>query len=75
MTELAGKVGFGATITETKFFKRRRDGVELLATLALAVSLLIAATAVSLGVARAEVLHGLGAKMRAPFALLVAIRP
>jgi hypothetical protein len=75
MTELAEKVGFGATITETKFFKKRRDGVELLATLALAVALVIAATAVSLGVARAAALHGLGAKMRAPLALIVAIRP
>ena len=75
MTELAGKVGFGATRTEAAFCKRHCAGVELFATLALVVSLLIAATAVSLGVARAQGLHALGAKARAPVSLLIAIRP
>jgi len=37
--------------------ERRRAGVELFATLALAVSLLVAATAVSIGMARAQALH------------------
>jgi uncharacterized membrane protein affecting hemolysin expression len=57
MTELTGTVGFGAPMTEKTFAKRRRAGVELAATLALAVSLMIAATAVSIGMARAQVLH------------------
>jgi hypothetical protein len=54
MTDLTGKAGFGSPITEKTFAKRRRLGVELFATLALAVSLMIAATAVSIGVARAQ---------------------
>jgi hypothetical protein len=53
MTEFAGKVGFASPVTEKKVF-RRRAGVELFATLSLAVSLIIAATAVSIGVARAQ---------------------
>ena len=64
MTDLTGKAGFGSPITEKTFAKRRRLGVELFATLALAVSLMIAATAVSIGVARAQagftVQHGGG---------------
>jgi hypothetical protein len=40
--------------------KKRTLGVELIATLALAVSLIIAATAVSFGVARAQSLTGTG---------------
>jgi len=57
MTELAGMVGFASPIDEKTFAKRRRAGVELFATLALAVSLLVAATAVSIGMARAQSLH------------------
>jgi hypothetical protein len=57
MTELAGKVGFASSIDEKALAKRRRIGVELFATLALAGSLLVAATAVSIGVARAQALH------------------
>lgn len=55
MTELAGQVGFASPVTEKKFSKRRA-GIELLATVALAVSLVIAATAVSIGMARAQAL-------------------
>jgi hypothetical protein len=56
MTELTGKVGFASPVSDKIFAKRRRAGVELFATLALAISLVIAATAVSIG-ARAQVLH------------------
>jgi hypothetical protein len=57
MTELTGTAGFASPIAEKTFAKRRRAGVELFATLALAASLLIAATAVSIGMARAQALH------------------
>jgi len=50
--ELTGWVGFTSPIAERKI-SRRRHGVELFATLALAVSLAIAGTAVSIGMARA----------------------
>jgi hypothetical protein len=54
MTELTGMVGFASPVTEKKFSKRRYAGIELLATVALAVSLVIAATAVSIGMAHAQ---------------------
>jgi hypothetical protein len=54
MTTLTGKVGFASPISENALSKKRTLGVELIATLALAVSLIIAATAVSFGVARAQ---------------------
>jgi hypothetical protein len=54
MIDLTERAGFGAAVVEKRFAKRRRLGVELFATLALAVSLIIAATAVSIGVARAQ---------------------
>ena len=57
MTELTGKAGFASPTDEKTFAKRRRAGVEMFATLALAVSLLVAATAVSIGMARAQALH------------------
>ena len=57
MTELTGMVGFASPRVEKTIAKRRRLGVELCATLALAVSLLVAATAVSIGMARAQALH------------------
>jgi hypothetical protein len=53
MTELAGKVGFASPVTEKKLSKRRA-GVELFATGALAVCLVVAVTAVSIGMAHAE---------------------
>jgi len=56
MTELTAKVGFGCPMIEKKQAKRRSAGIALIATLALAVSLVIAATAVSIGVARAQAL-------------------
>jgi len=54
MTELTGTAGFASPIAEKTCAKRRRAGVEMFATLALAVSLLVAATAVSIGMARAQ---------------------
>ena len=57
INDLSGQVGFATPITEKSFAKRRRLGVELFATLALAVSLMIAATAVSIGMARAQTFH------------------
>lgn len=53
MTELTGKVGFASPIAHRTFANRRR-GIELFATVALAVSLVITATAVSIGMARAQ---------------------
>ena len=53
MTELTGKVGFASPIARKSFASRRR-GIELFATVALAVSLVVAATAVSIGMARAQ---------------------
>jgi hypothetical protein len=54
MTELTGQAGFGSPIAQKTFSKRRRAGVELFATVALAISLVVAATAVSIGMARAQ---------------------
>ena len=54
MTALTGKVGFASPISDKSLSRKRTVGVELIATLALAVSLAVAATAVSFGVARAQ---------------------
>ncbi len=54
MTELTGKVGFASPVSEKRLTRRRTLGVELIATVALAVCLIIAVTAVSIGVARAQ---------------------
>jgi hypothetical protein len=66
MTELTGTVGFASPVNGKKFSKRRA-AVELAATVALAVCLVVAATAVSIGMARAQALgavtHGDGARL------------
>ncbi len=66
MTELTGQVGFASPVNGKKFSKRRA-AVELTATVALAVCLVVAATAVSIGMARAQTLgavaHGSGARL------------
>jgi hypothetical protein len=54
MTGLSGKIGFTSPLSEKISATRRRAGVELFATLALAVSLAVAATAVSIGMASAH---------------------
>lgn len=55
MTELTGMVGFSSHIAEKRRAKRHTR-LELIATVALAVSLIVAATAVSIGMARARTL-------------------
>jgi hypothetical protein len=59
MTELTGMVGFASPNSDKALSRRRRLGIELLATLALAVSLIVAATAVSIGMAHAQACHGM----------------
>ncbi len=54
MTALTGKVGFASPNSEKSLSRKRTAGIELIATLALAFSLIVAATAVSFGVARAQ---------------------
>ena len=54
MTKLTLKVGFASPIAHATFASRR-CGIALFATVALAVSLVVAATAVSIGMARAQV--------------------
>jgi hypothetical protein len=71
MPELTGKVGFASPATEQKFSKRRSAGIELFATVALAVSLAIAATAVSIGMARAQALGAVPHSNGTPFAIAV----
>ncbi len=69
MTDLMGNVGFASPMTERRFLRRRNVAVELLATLALAVSLIVAATAVSIGMARAQALHAMSFSVSTPAAL------
>ena len=57
MAELTVTVGFASPIAENALSERRRVGVAVFATIALAVSLTVAATAVSIGAARAQILH------------------
>jgi hypothetical protein len=76
MTDVTRRAGFGAAIAERTFADRRWLGVELFATLALAVSLIVAATAVSIGVARAQagytMTHGSGTPATAFLRTLLA---
>jgi hypothetical protein len=69
MIELTGKVGFASPIAEKSLSRRRTRGVELIATLALAVALIVAAAAVSIGVARPQAFASTAASDRAPFAV------
>jgi hypothetical protein len=69
MSELNGKVGFASPAANNKSTRRRHAGVELIATVALAVSLVIAATAVSIGATRAQVLGAVGNSRDASVAL------
>ena len=70
MTGLTGQVGFASPVSDKKFSKRRA-GIELLATIALAVSLVIAATAVSIGMARAQTFGAVSRHDGAPLAVAV----
>jgi hypothetical protein len=69
MTELTGKVGFASPVSEKRLTRRRILGVELIATAALAVCLIIAVTAVSIGMARAQPLANIDRHDRTPFAV------
>jgi hypothetical protein len=69
MTGLTGMVGFASPIAAKTLSRQRRLGIELLATAALAASLLVAATAVSLAMAHTNVRQGIGSSMT------LAIRP
>jgi hypothetical protein len=60
MSDFHGKVGFASPAASNKCVKRRHFTIELVATIALAVSLIIAVTAVSIGAARAQVLDAVG---------------
>ena len=71
MTELTGKVGFASPITVRKPTPCRILGIELFATLALVVSLIVAATTVTIGVARAQAFAGLGRGDHAHYAVLI----
>ena len=55
MADLTGMAGFTCPAPDKTFFKRR-TGIELAATAGLAVSLVIAATAVSIGMAHSQAL-------------------
>jgi hypothetical protein len=74
MTELTGMVGFASPIAAKTLSRQRRLGIELFATVALAASVLIAATAVSLAMAHTQIRHdqihyGMGSSVT------LAIRP
>lgn len=49
MTELSGSPGFAAPLAGKKLSRRRAVPLELVATVTLTISLVVAATAVSLG--------------------------
>jgi hypothetical protein len=68
MTELTGKVGFASPVSIKRLTPCRILGVELIATVALAVCLIIAVTAVSIGMARAQALTSVSRQDHAPFA-------
>ncbi|MGB6538453.1 MAG: hypothetical protein WBF58_21115 [Xanthobacteraceae bacterium] len=71
MTELTGKVGFASPANGDRFCQRRAAAIELAATVALAVCLVVAATAVSIGMARAQALGTVAHGDQAPLAIAV----
>jgi hypothetical protein len=78
MSEFRREVGFASPAADSKSVKRRHAAVELMATVALGVSLIIAVTAVSIGAARAQVIgavgQGTGTSLAiAAFVVLVAV--
>ena len=72
MSELHGKVGFASPDADSKCVKRRHAAIELMATAALAVSLVVAVTAVSIGAARAQMLGAVAHNRDAFVALVMA---
>jgi hypothetical protein len=69
MTELTGKVGFASPVSDRRLSRRRILGIELIASVALAVCLIIAVTAVSIGMARAQALANIDRHDHTPFAV------
>jgi len=69
MTELTGKVGYASPVSTKRITRCRILGVELFATLALVVCLIIAVTAVSIGMARAQAFANIGRRDHASFAV------
>ena len=69
MTELTGKVGFASAVSTKRITRCRIVGVELIATMALVVCLIIAVTAVSIGMARAQALATIDRHDHTPFAV------
>ena len=69
MTELSGKAGFASPIAGRRGTPCRILGIELFATLALVVSLIIAATTVTIGVARAQSSANFGRSDHAQYAV------
>jgi hypothetical protein len=69
MTELTGKVGFASAVSTKRITRCRIVGVELIATMALVVCLIIAVTAVSIGMARAQAFANIDRHDHAPFAV------
>jgi hypothetical protein len=60
MSDFYGKVGFASPAADSKCVTRRHAAIELAATVALVVSLIIAVTAVSIGAAHAQVTGAVG---------------
>jgi hypothetical protein len=75
MTELTGKVGFASAVSTKRIARCRIVGVELIATMALVVCLIIAVTAVSIGMARAQAFANVGRNDHAPFAVALFFGP
>jgi hypothetical protein len=69
MTELTGKVGYASPVSTKRITRCRILGVELFATLALVVCLVIAVTAVSIGMARAQAFATIDRHDHTPFAV------
>jgi hypothetical protein len=69
MTELTGKVGYASPVSTKRIARCRIVGVELIATMALVVCLIIAATAVSIGMARAQAFATVNRHDHASFAV------
>jgi len=69
MTELTGKVGYASPVSTKRITRCRILGVELFATMALVVCLIIAVTAVSIGMARAQAFATIDRHDHTPFAM------
>jgi type IV secretory pathway VirB2 component (pilin) len=66
--ELNGRTGFSPPIRPQQS-ARQRTTLALIATVALAISIAVAATVVSMGMARADMLSGIADSDNGPFAL------